>query len=232
MAAAAVPELTTMQFPDGTGSIGVAAGWTPRSLGQGQAVLVRPDGAMVSMGVFVVILDPNGPLYRSCASNGVQLPPGVVLPYPASAPQGLVDVAAAIAKLNGKPDPQTRVTASQPRPAGGTLVAGTNVIDGTQRQFSGIVGLSPPGTEGWYNLLACMVSGPDATFARDLPTMQAMYNSYAVNADARQKQLEKSSADAQAAQTDTFNRSMELAKGIKQRTDQSTQNFIQGTFHD
>lgn len=245
----AAPSLTVVQFPDGTGHIGVAPGWTPQYLGQGQAVLVRPDGAQVSMGVGVGVLDPNGMMYKWYESSGAPRPPGIVLPYPANSVQALIDVAAAIAKLNGKPDPETKITAAQARgpgepPPAGTFVSGTDVIDGTFRQFRGIVYLSPPSPQGGWFISLCVVSGPDATFAHDEATMQAMFNSYFVDAAARQKQIEKNAADLAAAQAATTAAGAQYAQqnaemvatsradatAAQHRIDASTANFIRSEF--
>jgi hypothetical protein len=189
---APAPPLTIAPFPDGTGRIGVAVGWTAQSLGQGAAVLDGPDGAMVDVGISVGALDPRGSMHQQAVSMGLP-PTGLVIAYVADPAHALVAVAREIAKQRGRADPHTTIEAAQPLAGApgiaSAIVSGTETRNDTAWRFVGVVSLSPPGPAGSWSLGVSMQSAPDAAFAHHAPAMMAMANSFVLDFEARRKQL-------------------------------------------
>jgi hypothetical protein len=241
--AADAPPLTVVKFQDGTGQIGIAPGWNAVRLGEGCAVVARPDGAHVTLGAGMYLLDPNGSTYqmyrRMYANTGMAPPAGLVVPYTADPAQAFVAVNRAIAAQTGKPDPQTHVESSKPLPAipGGAAayIDATAVVNGKPTRIRGNVFVLQPSADGGWSITVNVASAPEATFHDDEPVLLAMFNSYVLDNDARQKQIAASQAafTAKAAEQNqtVFNTSMAGAHAAQLRIDKSTSNFIQGMFH-
>ena len=240
---AAKPALTVVPFEDGTGRIGIAPGWHAQKLGEGSAILMRPDGARVMMGVGVYALDPNGSTYRMYqqmySTTGVAPSAGLVVPHDANPARAFVAVNRAIAVQSGRPDPQTRVESSQPLdpfPGGvAAYIDATTLPNATPMRVRGNVFVLDPSPDGGWSITVNLVSAPEATFPQDEPVLLAMFGSYVLDVEARRKQ----SAEAQAAlaakatgeNQKTFNTSMTGAHAAQMRIDKSTTDFIHGMFH-
>ncbi len=192
MTADSGPVLTTTPFPDGTGHVGIAEGWTAQSLGQGAAVLVGPDGARVELAIFVPVLDPRGMLGQQAASMGLP-PTGLVMPCIPDPAEALVAVTRAISMQRGHGDPQMKVESAQPlasRPGARTeILSGTQLVDGALWRFAGLITASPPNAVGSWSIGGNIFFAPDATFRRHEPAMMAMANSMVLDFEARRKQL-------------------------------------------
>src|ERR1700681_676371 len=186
------PPLTVTQFPDGTGHVGIARGWTAQTLGQGSAVLRGPDEATVELGISIAVLDPRGTLHQQTASMGLPSR-GLVIPYVPDPAQALVAVAREIGMQRGQGDPQMRIEAVQalqsPPGSQTVAVAGTETRNATPWRFQGVVSLFPPGPGGSWSLGLNLQSAPAKAFARHAPAMMAMANSCVLDFEARRKQL-------------------------------------------
>ena len=239
------PPLTITPFPDGTGQIAVAAGWSAVRLGEGCAVLVRPDGAQITMGAGMHLVDPRGAAYaayRDAYATTGTIPPGVlVLPYTADPAQAFVAVNQAIAMQAGRPDPQIHVQSSKPLAATpnctAAYVEATAVVNTVPVRIRGNVFLMAPSPSGDWSSTVNLVCAPDATFDEDEPALLAMFSSYVLDTDARRKQVEHLQASVAAGAATSapdhaaiFDRSMKDAKAAQSRIDKSTAAFIQGMF--
>ncbi|MDQ6944213.1 MAG: hypothetical protein M3169_17070 [Candidatus Eremiobacteraeota bacterium] len=235
--AATGPALQVVPFPDGTGHIGIAEGWIAQSLGQGAAVLVGPDGAQVSMGVGVRALDPRGSAYqmnRQMTGMGIA-PPGLIVEYVADPAHAFVAVNSALMMQGGQPDPQMRIVEAKPAagPPGamGAFVTATYHRDGIARRVRGMVLLYAPMQNGYWMLSGNLASAPDATYDRDEPTLQAMFNSFSIDHEAIGKQVAAGAATAREDQGKIVERI--TADGVRARgvAQKSTDDFVAGMFH-
>jgi hypothetical protein len=241
---ATVP-LTVTPFPDGTGHIGIAEGWIATRLGEGCAVLVRPDGAQVSMGVSVRALDPRGSAYQMQRQMGAMgMPPpaaGLVLQYVPDAAHAFVAVNSALMMQGGQPDPEMRIVDANPvaAPPGamGALVTATYRKDGVARRVRGIVMLYAPMQNGFWMVSGNLASAPDATYDADEPTLLAMFNSFAIDHEAIGKQIGATTAAVTAGGGLSTDQQAIIARGkadrdrVRGMAAKSTNDFIAGMFH-
>jgi hypothetical protein len=223
--------LTMTPFPDGTGRIGVANGWTATMLGGGCAVLVRADGAQVSVGVSVRALDPRGSAY--------QMNP-LVVPYVADPAQAFVAINRALMTQGGQPDPEMRIVEANPSPAvpGAAYVSATYRKNSVLRRVRGTVRLFPPMQTGEWMLFGNLISAPDATFDEDEPVLLAMLNSFSPGSGATANQTAApNTAGAPSLEQAREDQAGIIARATADRTVRlnvaatSAKSFLQGMFH-
>jgi hypothetical protein len=173
--------LRTYNFPDGTGSIGLAEGWTTDAPSAANTVLLHgPAEARVSMGALYTVQVPGSTLPR--------VPNGLVAAYgkPIDVFAALVPQFSQMGVKQGGPsvtlDHLTKV-ADQSEGQLQVLHFGvTETTQGGSKHFLGMawVGVHPL-PPGLFTVLITQLRGPDATFERDKPVMFQMVNSLKSN---------------------------------------------------
>lgn len=172
------PALKTTQFPDGTGSIGVAPGWKLGETYRGSCSLSGPGDTAVVLGIPWAILRPD--------SSVASLPAGQQTPM---ANPG--DLATALREVITK-RAQARLTSLRMRPA----PSATPNVPAAQcmyeyelngKIFSALgylttldYGASSPA----WQLYASAVIAPKPRFMKELPTMLAVWKSWRPNGQA------------------------------------------------
>jgi hypothetical protein len=216
-AAAAVP-LKTYNFPDGTGSVGVAEGWITQAQTLGGATIDGPGDQKVLIGIGAEVITPNSWIIRQnqqLATNARRLggapPPPVNMliapwsPDPAEALKNLVPAIAVVNKRAGLPTSSIdQIVQSWKLPAivpkGNAaliLVDLTKTAKGDARQYRALIQLEvyPLGPDSWA-FYATQLIAPRETFQKDLPVMLAQSMSVKENAAVIQQKT-REAIDAQ-----------------------------------
>jgi hypothetical protein len=174
--------LHTYSFPDGTGSIGLAEGWTTDAPSAANTVLLHgPSEARVSMGALYTVQVPRSTLPH--------VPNGLVAAYgkPIDVFAALVPQFSQMSVKQGGPavaiDHLTKVADQS---EGQMQVLHFGVTETTQgggsKHFLGMawVGVHPL-PPSLFTVLVTQLRAPDATFERDKPVMFQMVNSLKSN---------------------------------------------------
>lgn len=188
-AAPALP-LVTHQFSDGTGSIGVPAGWTLRGGDGGSATVVGPGGVLVWYNIVIPAADPTNPRtqmlmrYQGPAQRQAFLTRNAMLPYSGDAVKTWDSIYAQLAKQSGKRGPTFAISGSSQN-GNVTNINGTYTYGlGAGGRFSAFVFLTPPDLNGLWGMHNMSVWVPVPLLAKDAATAQAVLASVRINFDA------------------------------------------------
>jgi hypothetical protein len=77
-------------------------------------------------------------------------------------------------------------------------MVGTETVRGTRMRFDGLLNVGQANSNGGWTISVKMVSAPVNAFARDLPTLTAMYNSYRVDQGVMGQQVQNTIAQDRA----------------------------------
>jgi len=175
--------LRTYNFPDGTGSIGLADGWSTQAPScLNGATLTGPNDEQVHIGTGVSGVTPNSPLVRLGTS--------LVTDFtgPAEALRALGPQLSRMSVKQGGPA-KTFDTIKQEATLPAVLPGGRRAIvtfgvteisrDGTKKHFKvkATMEMDPISSTGWM-LSINQAGAPDATYDRDLPIMWSMIDSW------------------------------------------------------
>ena len=173
LAALSTAQLRTTPLEDGTGTIGLPAGWTVRGSYRGQVSANALSGDTVVLGMPWTILDPSSSVGR--------LPGGAQTA--AARPGDLVGALRSVLLHNGG----ARLTSVRSRPAQGLngAPAAFMMYEFTQdgKAFSAIgyfAALVDTDSPGWQ-LYTSAVLAPKARFVKQLPTLMAVWKSWHPN---------------------------------------------------
>jgi hypothetical protein len=172
-------------FPDGTGVIGLPAGWQMQQAHMGDVMATGPHGEKLRFGWTIAIIDPSNPQSRTLMGNSRGAAPGkfVSIPYgndPASAYKSAISQLAAKA---GKPAPEIDVANVQDIPMQGGknyfLYGDIDVHDGQGKQFLVAQMITTmPQQLGTWQMTVYQVYGPQQTMAQERNTIGAIFPSY------------------------------------------------------
>jgi hypothetical protein len=188
-AAPATP-LITHQFSDGTGSIGVPAGWTLGTGGGGSAAVLGPGGVLVEYNMVVPAADPTNPRtqmlmrFQGPAQRQAFLTRNAMLPYSGDAVKTWASIYAQLAKQAGKTGPTFHIDRSAQN-GHGTTIDGTYAYGSKGGgRFSAFVFLTPPDLNGLWGMHNMSVWVPTPLLAKDGATAEAVLASVQINFDA------------------------------------------------
>jgi hypothetical protein len=183
--------LRQLQFPDGTGTIGLAAGWQTNAATAIRGVtLAGPGGARVLLGNTLSILMPNNPAARTAGRQLVAHPT-----MPADAVTVLGPQLSRASVMQGGPEmafdnvvQRSALRAWMPRDNAAMVSYGVTETTrlGGRKHFRAVARIEtgPSRTPGWWIMQITEARAPDATFDRDLPIMQAMMASLRIDGPA------------------------------------------------
>ena len=237
-------------FADGSGSIGLPAGWRLTSSGAGSAQAAGPRGERVTMGaLFQGILDPRAPgaqtSARFAAMSHTQL---LVCPYGEDLARSFASIAGQLAARQGRPPPAIRFIRQEPSAPSPyeaqavLLLAEIDSHDGRGALMSSIrVGAMRPITPGHWAMTVTQVSTPRALANAEWPTLEAIGASYLQNgqvigAQARrvvaqirsEGESSRQTAAGVSAEYDRYNRGVEANRDIQDRSNQDFSNYLRG----
>ena len=185
-APAAPPQpLQRAAFPDGTGVIGLPAGWQVIQAHMGDVIATGPHGEKLRFGLTIPIMEPSGAGPRAMRGGPRGGPPGNFVAVSSSADPGSAYTSAIqqIARKAGKPAPDIEITKVQEIPMQGgrnTFLYGEmDVHDGQGKQFLVAQTISTtPQAMGAWQMTVFQVYGPDQTMAEERATVSAIFPSY------------------------------------------------------
>jgi hypothetical protein len=202
--------LRTYRFPDGTGSIDLAPGWTTNAQScQSGFVIAGPNDQKISMGMTLSVNTPNSTAVQLARQYPTNVPM-VVAPYgePANVLQALIPQLSTLQQRNGGPavalDHVATVKQLPALNANGKnalLTYGvTHALNGRQAHYQAIaeVSVTPTSNES-FMVWTIECAAPDATAQRDIPLMLAMANSWKTNDAAIQQNTNAWVANSNAA---------------------------------
>jgi hypothetical protein len=202
---AAPVQLREYRFPDGTGSIGLAEGWTTDAGSLMQAVTVKgPNQQEIVLGYSMSVVTPNSMAVqtqmqlieqaRQMGAPPPQLPPMLVAPFgdPIEVLNVLIPQITQLVWQNGRIRMEidnlkelTKVTPSLPGGRAAVLTYGMALAKPGQPpmhyQVMDRVDCTPIGADSWM-YVSYSGRAPDATFPQDLPIMLAIAGSMRENA--------------------------------------------------
>jgi hypothetical protein len=254
-AASAHVALTQMQYPEGIGSVGIAAGYTPHLLATGTCVAIGEDGASMNLMGFDSMCDPRGTLYQSqkrvedlAGPNFRPRPDGKVwIEYDSNPVSAWKKYITENSRLRGTPDSNPQVLHEQPMKGvsggwTGSLVSGTMTVNGETFAFTASLMTSPPPPEvGTWALSVTILRAPIKNAAKDFPGLIAMQKSVHLDLGVLQdnanrvmarmneqytRWLAENKAAGDAARDSRFASSMANARASRDAMDRSTAGFI------
>jgi hypothetical protein len=247
-------KLTTYQFPDGTGSIQLPDGWQTTAQSCIKGFQVRgPANQLITISMSRTVDIPNSlavqtevRLARMGIHSSAEL---LVAPFtgPVEALKNLMPQlsrqsvshggpAVELDRLIGEPQPER---AGLPNGQAATLSYAYRRIAGGQSvpyRAIACIQTSPLTSEAWMFFIN-ELTAPEASFAKDLPLMQAIFNSYKSNSKVIQQQTAEiirgmnqrfhAQQQAHAENQQAFDGYLQTLQNNSDRTDRSTVNFIE-----
>lgn len=204
--------LQTFTFPDGTGSIGLAQGWTTSASScNGLVQIAGPADQVITLGFGAEVVTPDSMAVRmnqqlnanAQRMGGAPIPLGLLVsPYgdPVDVLSKLApQLSAQIQQRGGASfvlDHLTEVRKIPPMMQGGQAALaryGVTINDPAGQKHDQVlarVELMPIGN-GTFSFFFCSAASPDSTYEKDLPTMLAIMNSLRENAAVIQGQTQQ-----------------------------------------
>jgi hypothetical protein len=244
---AAVPPLQQTTFPDGSGSIGLPAGWQITSAGKGTVNAVGPNSESIHFGLYFPILDPRNPQTQMSLRSGRPLP-GMYTAYPSGGDlvQAFLAVVQQVHQKQHAAMPTINITSSKKMPTSPTetdsvlLTADIDSRDGKGVMASSLlVSALRPISGGTWAITVNQGSLPKRLADQEWPTISAIASSWRLNGAVIQAQTEaeigrikqiganaKAQADAAHAAEDAHNASVEAHWDSQARSNQNFSNYL------
>jgi hypothetical protein len=184
--AAFAQNLTTEKFSDGSGQIGVAAGWKLADAGKGAALLNGPGGASMMLGMPLFVFSKN--------YDRMTLTPGVNPEVPRvrfdSAVSALIDVLNQAARQGAISGVKLKaVMPAEGFPGKASFISYRVVFQGKPMEVFGIYAIMPTDAMSGTFYSSAIQAPPDA-FAKRLPEMMAMWKSWNLSPKLVQERLD------------------------------------------
>ncbi|MGC4045995.1 MAG: hypothetical protein QM758_19555 [Armatimonas sp.] len=188
--------LKNVRFPDGSGKVGVAAGWNVKQSGNGAVVLGGPGGAEVMLGINIPVISSNvGQQYAGSGIPDAALFPGsarVNFNNPVIATLDMVTFLARQAKVPARITKIRRVEPVAWANGRAALVQFSSVVNGKPIETYGLFAIQPiDNVQALFYFSS--VAAPAGNYAKALPTMLAMWKSWGVSQDTQRQRLEAAS---------------------------------------
>jgi hypothetical protein len=242
-----VPPLQQTPFPDGSGSIGLPAGWQITSAGKGVVNAVGPNSESIHFGLYFPILDPRNPQNQMSLRSGRPLP-GMYTAYLSGGDlvQAFLAVVQQVHQKQHAAMPTINITSSKKMPTSPTetdsvlLTADIDSHDGKGLMASSLlVSALRPITGGTWAITVNQGSLPKRLADQEWPTITAIANSWRLNGAVIQAQTQaeigrikqigansKAQADAAHAAEDAHNASVEARWDSQARSNQNFSNYL------
>lgn len=179
----------TAVFPDGTGRIRLPEGWRITSSYQGAVEISGSNGEGVSLGIAIPVATPEA------ARNPLtgQIMQGAIVGYPRNPVDAMYEIPEQAAANMGASFAITRIIEATPvqSATGGqaAYVLYDATVNGIPRRALSLIDCSPV-SAGWWSFYYSTVAAPPERFARILPVMLKIWESWSVNPDVFRKRLQ------------------------------------------
>ncbi len=215
------PDAKVYSFPDGTGSILLAAGYTTDAQSATTPVLIKgPAFQSVIINGGLLVNTPDSQLVQTMKKNeewmrsrGVQPaphPPILIAPFtdPAQALTDLNPQLGEMARAKGLPVSRLdKIISTKEVPSAlpngkraFVAIASTRIENGvsTKMRHSEVIDMSMTG-QGVWSMFITAINAPEATFAKDRPILAAMLNSMSINEQVASQRMRESNQAAMNA---------------------------------
>jgi hypothetical protein len=220
-ATAPAASLTDARFPDGSGSVGLPAGWNIAEAYQGYAMLKGPRGEVVILSRYFPVEDPRNPrTARLIQTTGL---PGsyLAIPYGTDPTRTYLTLVEQVARKQRRQPAEVRIVSAERKKAPGgadffAIAAQADAHDGVGMRdlLVQLYPLAPFDAAGNWSLILFQFSVPQGEMNRQLATFSEMRKSYRLNAQviqgetqagiARQKAWFNAQQSAMKANQDAF----------------------------
>lgn len=186
--------LNPVNFPDGSGSVGLPAGWQLTAAHGGAFEAHGPNGERLVFGIYTPAIDPTNPQARyrlNMETQGGRLPlPGmyVAVPYSMDPGQAYISVANQLAQKQRRQPPTLNITKVTQVPSQGragiyVIQADLDIHDGKGfvAMTSEVVRMPPFDALGNWSMTAYQANVPKPLAEQESATVAAIYRSYNVN---------------------------------------------------
>ncbi len=189
--AGSAPPLQRAVFPDGTGSIGLPAGWQMQNAAKGDVSAAGPNGEKLRFGWTIAVLDPTNPGSRALMGNSRGAAPGnfVAIPHSADPATAFKAAFTQLAQKARKPAPVIDIAKVQDIPMQGGanefLSGDIDFNDGKGKQFllTQMISTQILAAGSWQMTLYVMY-GPPQVMGQEASTIAEIYPNYSLNARA------------------------------------------------
>ena len=205
-APAQMPPMQRTPFPDGSGSMALPPGWQITNSIKGMVEASGPDESMAMFGIHGPVYTPEGAAQVQQSFQSVGMNPTLdllVIPYtdPASAFRTYWNTMPAhVARTLSLQVPSQQVTRiveqkATPWPSGQAAYLDVEWLRGGAPYRSLFLFGMQPTYGGTWTFYISGVSTPAARFARDLPALMQMWQSYQVAASVHRERIDKAMSD-------------------------------------
>jgi len=220
-ASAPAAPLRQAAFPDGSGVIGLPAGWSVINAQKGDVAARGPRGEKLRFGIAISVLDPRNPQSRALMRPGAPAPGAfLAIPYGTDPAVTYKMANAQIAEKMRKEPPAINVTAVKELPITGGgksyLLGGDIDAHDGQGPMQMVVQMiiSQPMALGGYQMTVFQVMIPQALAQEEKATVAAIFHSYQANGRVIQSEINSEMAQTKRM-TDDF------TANVRQRMDSS-----------
>jgi hypothetical protein len=182
------PPLQRAVFPDGTGSIGLPAGWQMQKAQMGDVTAAGPHGEKLRFGWTIPVIDPTNPQSRTLMGNSRGAAPGNFVSVPHSADPATSYKAAftQLAHKARKQPPAIDISKVQTLPLQGgenyMLYGDMDFNDGQGKQFLVAQMIKTPMLAmGSWQMTLYVMYGPEQVMAQEASTVSEIFPNYSRN---------------------------------------------------
>jgi hypothetical protein len=188
VAAGPAQPLQRAVFQDGSGVIGLPAGWQMLQANLGDVGASGPHGEKLRFGLTIAVIDPTNPQSRGLAGNGRSGASQrfVSIPYNTDPADAYKSALTQLGARAGKPAPDIDISSVRPLPLQGGksnfLYGDIDVHDGQGKQFlvAQVISTTPQQLGTWQ-MTVFQIYGPQQTMAAEGNTIGAIFSSYSRN---------------------------------------------------
>lgn len=201
--AAPAQPLQRAMFPDGTGVIGLPAGWQMQQAHMGDVTASGPRGEKLRFGWTIAVIDPTNPQSRALMGNSRGGAPGnfVAIPYGTDPANAYKSALTQMSRKSGKQAPEINISKVQEIPMQGGknyMLYGDMDFHDSQGKLYLVAQMvnTMPQTMGTWQMTFYVMYGPEQVMGEEGSTISAIFPSYS-----RDNKRVNDMANAQIQQT-------------------------------
>jgi hypothetical protein len=175
-------------FPDGTGSIGLPAGWQMQNAQKGDVIAAGPRGEKLRFGWTIAVIDPTNPQSRALMGNGRGAAPGnfVAIPHSADPATAFKAAFTQLAQKAHKQPPVIDIAKAQNIPLQGGanefLFGDIDFNDGQGQQYLVVQMINTPVIAmGTWQMTLFVMYGPQQVMGQEASTVAEIFPNYSRN---------------------------------------------------
>ncbi len=178
--------LVLNRFPDGSGAIGLPAGWTVVHAQKGDVGAAGPRGETLRFGWTIPVIDPNNPASKTLMGRGGAPPNFVAIPFGTDPTNAFKSGMTQLAQKAKKQPPVVNIKTVQEIPLQGgknyMLYGDIDVNDGKGAQSMVLqIICSPPEPMGTWQMTWHQFMAPEQVMAEEAATVGAIISSYSAD---------------------------------------------------